>query len=111
MGGLAESRGQVELVLSSLTCPESPIFCSIGINKCFSYLLESLEGRVTPHRGVGPRLHSFCAQVMLLRDPQKLYMVAAPVPEATAILKKAFGSLVAIGSSQDWEKHNLNTLP
>lgn len=87
----------IEMAVSIMTNPEAPMVVHMGISRSFNYLLNALDEveketqkRKFPlHKDLAMGLHSFAAKVMLLRDPQKIYMVTSPVPMMRDIMTKA----------------------
>lgn len=64
--------GQIQVYITVTSSPEAKITSHVGISKT----VESFTAKQYP--GIAMDLHAFAAKVMLMRNPGRRYMVAAP---------------------------------
>lgn len=103
----------VEMFMSVVTIKDAPMESHWGISRSFGYLLGALkyayekrryelasesprtgmtfqkENAFPLHSKLAMKLHSFSARVMLSREPNKLYMINAPLNEMRETARKA----------------------
>jgi hypothetical protein len=96
----------IEMFVSVSSSPEALITSHMGV-------ASSLEGVGNRSKGTSVDLHSFAARVMLIRNPDRKYMVNAPVNAMEMIFAKALpGSFHAgtVEMRQKMEKRQKVTL-
>jgi hypothetical protein len=96
----------IEMFVSITSSPEALITSHMGV-------ASSIEGVGNRSRGTSVDLHSFAAKVMLIRKPDRKYMVNAPVDAMEMIFAKTLpGSFYAgtLEMQQKMKKRQLITL-
>jgi hypothetical protein len=83
----------IEMFVSVTSSPGALVTTHMGIG-------SSLEGVVRRSKGTSVDLHSFAAKVMLLRNPQRKYMINAPVAAMEKILATALPSGLHVGTRE-----------
>ncbi len=113
----------IEMAVTVLADSESPMVTHIGINRNFNYLIKAakadrerefaktltLEKRqiygapneddFKLHSNLAMNLHSFSAKVMQMNNPQRLYMITAPVENMLQIMMKAMPKNAFLGDN------------
>ncbi|AZL16378.1 coiled-coil domain-containing protein [Rickettsiales endosymbiont of Stachyamoeba lipophora] len=100
---------EIEMFVTISTSQNSPFTSHMGITRSATSLLADKE----VHRDLATHLHTFAAQVMLKRYPQKKYMINIPMREMRDILCRAFESKNmqnALYISDDKTKYSGNTI-
>lgn len=72
-------KSSVEMVVPVITSTNSPFTTHMGISRIPSF-------PHAPHKNISSALHSFGAQIMKLRYPEKEFMINTPVPIMTGII-------------------------
>lgn len=77
-----EFAKNIAMYVTVTTSPKALITSHMGVSASF-------EGVLNKIRGISPDLHSFLAKVMLVRNPERKYMVNAPNMAMEAIIAKS----------------------
>ena len=95
------TQGQNILMFVTITSSPSALITShMGISKTAEAIINGNE-----HKGISMDIHSFGAQVMLLRNPNRRFMVNAPVAVMEKIIEKNLPkNAVFIGERSETEK-------
>lgn len=86
--------GNIKMFVTVTTSPEAKITSHMGV----SITAESTF--TNPEKSISIDLHSFAAKVMLMKNPERLYMVNAPTPLMEAIMAKAAPSNLFMGTKE-----------
>jgi hypothetical protein len=97
MGGLDSFKRSfpqnIEMFMTVTSSPSALITSHMGI-------ASSIEGVGRRTKGTSVNLHSFAAKVMLMRNPQRKYMVNAPVFAMEKIIADALPGFVFVGTRE-----------
>lgn len=99
------TRDEIEMAVTVLTDKDSPMVTHIGIGRSYHYLLQAAEAiregkqGFKLHSNLSMFLHSFAARVIRMTDPEKLYMITAPVPAMRDIMLKVLPHNAYVGST------------
>lgn len=102
---------RIEMYVGVLTAPGAPMVVHMGIQRGFAYLCRAAAAPgapgSAPHPGLSLSLHAFAAQVMILREPAKLYMITSPHPVMRDLLLKALPGHAYLGSTFTRAQHQV----
>lgn len=91
-GGNTFAR-DIQMSVTVTSSPDALITSHMGIARSF-------EGSLSSEKGISMDLHSFAAKVMLLRNPDRKYMINAPVFAMEEIVLKALPQDVFVGTRE-----------
>ncbi|MBT6528501.1 hypothetical protein HOL34_00100 [bacterium] len=89
----------VEMAMTVTTSSDAPLTTHMGISRSPFFQATYLRKNKKQHKRISAKLHSFAANVSIMRDASKKYMITRPAPKMRELLGKAFPNNSYIGDS------------